>query len=373
MTESRWRGLRSAVRGLDPGYFGLVMATGIVSQSMKLDGATRLSGILLGIAILAYLVLAVLYAWRLAGHNRAVRADAHDPRRAFGFFTIAAGSDVLAVRLADDGHLTAAAALLAIGGACWILMSYGIPLVLAGPGATRAALADQRGFRSALTGANGTWFLWPVAAQSVAVGLTSLAPPVHPPLAALAVACWSVGMVLYLLVAALVVAVMLAVPARPAELTPAYWVFMGAAAISTLAGAQIIRLPAGPLLAAVHPVVAGSSVVLWAFGTWLIPLLAFIGLWRHVRCRVPLAYEPAWWSIVFPVAMYGVASHELGTVLHVPWLVTLGRDEAWPALAIWALTLLAMAVASLRRPAGVASPAAVHRNKAGRWKWTRTG
>ncbi|HEU5387676.1 MAG TPA: hypothetical protein VFV73_17405 [Streptosporangiaceae bacterium] len=52
-------------------------------------------------------------------------------------------------------------------------------------------------------------------------------------------------MVLYLLVAALVVAVVLAVPARPAELTPACWVFMGAAAISTLAGAQIIRLPAG--------------------------------------------------------------------------------------------------------------------------------
>ncbi|HEU5387677.1 MAG TPA: hypothetical protein VFV73_17410 [Streptosporangiaceae bacterium] len=97
-----------------------------------------------------------------------------------------------------------------------------------------------------------------------------------------------------------------------------------------------------------HPVVAGSPVVLWAFGTWLIPLLACIGLWRHVRCRVPLAYVPAWWSIAFPVAMYGVASHELGAVLPVPWLVTLGRNKAWPALAIWALTLLAMAIASLR-------------------------
>ena len=59
--------------------------------------------------------------------------------------------------------------------------------------------------------------------------------------------------------------------------------------------------------------------------------------------RVPLAYEPGWWSIVFPVGMYGVASHELGAALHVSWLVTLGRDEAWAALAVWAAVTLAMA------------------------------
>ena len=348
LTESRWPGLGSAVRGLDPAYFGLVMATGIVSQGMKLDGATRLSGILLSIAILAYLVLAVMYAGRLARYPRAVRADMHDPRRAFGFFTLAAGSDVLAVRLAGDGHFTATAVLLIIGGACWMLLSHGVPLLLAGQGVMRAAEADRGDLRPALAAANGTWFLWPVSAQSVAVGLTSLAQPVPPALAALAVACWAVGVVLYLLVVALVVAVVLAVPVRPGELIPAYWVFMGAAMISVLAGAQILRLPPGPLLAAVHAVVAGSSVVLWAFGTWLIPSLAFLGLWRHVLCRVPLAYEPAWWSIAFPVAMYGVASHELGTALHVPWLVTLGRDESWPALAIWVLAFLAMAIASLR-------------------------
>ena len=61
-------------------------------------------------------------------------------------------------------------------------------------------------------------------------------------------------------------------------------------------------------------VVAGLSVVLWAFGTWLIPLLLALGAWRHLLRRVPLAYEPGLWSIVFPVGMYGVASRELGAV-----------------------------------------------------------
>jgi tellurite resistance protein TehA-like permease len=334
------------VRDLNPGYFGLVMATGIVSQAMKLDGATRLSGIMLGIAILAYLALAVLYVWRLARHQGVIRADSHDPLRVFGFFTLAAGSDVLSVRLAGDGHVTAAAALLAVGGASCVLLSYGVPLLLvSGDSSGRPVLGLAR---SALANANGTWFLWPVAVQSVAVGVTALQPPVPPALTALAVVCWAVGVALYLLMAILVAAVRFALPVRPAELTPAYWVFMGASAISVLAGAQILRLAPGPLLAAVHALVAGSSVMLWAFGTWLIPLLVFLGVWRHVISRVPLAYDAAWWSMVFPIGMYGVASHELGTTLHVRWLMILGRDEAWPALAIWALVFAAMIVASLR-------------------------
>ena len=44
-----WRpALRVAIRDLNPGYFALVMATGIVSQAMRLDGARSLSGFLLG-------------------------------------------------------------------------------------------------------------------------------------------------------------------------------------------------------------------------------------------------------------------------------------------------------------------------------------
>jgi tellurite resistance protein TehA-like permease len=325
--------LRAAVCDTDPGYFALVMATCIVSRGMQLDGAARLSGILLGAGITAYILLAAVYTWRFAWYPAQVRADAADPRRAFGFFSLAAGSDVLAARLAGDTHWVAAIVLLVIGGVSWVLLSYTLPLVLGGRTAGPAALR----------GANGSWFLWPVAAQSVAVGITSLPAPVPAGAADVAVACWAVGVILYLLVAALVTAAVLAFPVRPAELTPAYWVFMGAAAISVLAGAQIMRLPPGPLLAAAHAVVTGLSVMLWAFGTWLIPLLVILGVWRHVLSRVPLGYEPGMWGIVFPAGMYGVASRELGGALHVPWLVTLGRDAAWAALAAWAAVLAAMA------------------------------
>jgi tellurite resistance protein TehA-like permease len=336
--RSWWPRLRAGIRDLNPGYFALVMATGIVSEAMRLDGAASTSGFLLGAGIVAYVLLAAGYGWRLAGYRREFLADTADPRRAFAFFTFVAASDVLAARLAGDGHTVAAVLLLAAGGAGWLLLSYSVPLLLA----RRSSLAP------ALAGANGTWFVWVVGTQSIAVAAASLRKPLPEGLAALATCCWAVGVVLYLVIAVMVATALLEYPVRPAELTPPYWVSMGATAISVLAGALILRLPPTHLGAAVHGVVTGLSVVLWAFGTWLIPLLLVLGVWRHLLRRVSLAYEPGMWSIVFPIGMYGVASGELGQVLKVSWLVTLGRYEAWLALAVWAVVAVAMAAALLR-------------------------
>jgi hypothetical protein len=68
-----------------------------------------------------------------------------------------------------------------------------------------------------------------------------------------------------------------------------------------VAGAQILQSRPDPLGADVHSVVSGMSVVLWASGTWLIPLLLAVGH-GHVMRRVPLSYDPGLCSIVFPPA-----------------------------------------------------------------------
>ena len=55
---------------------------------------------------------------------------------------------------------------------------------------------------------------------------------------------------------------------------PLLWVVMGAAAISTNAGTQLIAIPEPlPFLAAQRPFVDGVSMMLWAWATWWIPLL----------------------------------------------------------------------------------------------------
>jgi tellurite resistance protein TehA-like permease len=342
----------TGLRELNPGYFALVMATGIVSRAMRLNGATGLSAVLLGAGIVAFVLLTVAYAGRFARYRGEFLADARDPRRAFGYFTFVAASDVLAVALVADGRPTAATAaaafLLAIGSAGWLLLTYSLPLLLAGGSVLRPALS----------GANGTWFMWVVGTQLIAVAATAFPPPVPAGLAALAIVCWAVGVVLYLVITVMVTIARLQYPVRPGELGPAYWVFMGATAISTLAGAKLLTLPPSPLAAAVREIVAGLSVILWAFGTWLVPLLLILGVWRHVVHRVPLTYEPGLWSIVFPIGMYGVAGHQLGAALGASWLMGLGRYAAWLAFAGWAAVALGMAWAPVKRTARAVRAAA---------------
>ena len=57
---------------------------------------------------------------------------------------------------------------------------------------------------------------------------------------------------------------------------------------------------------------------------------------------MPLRYEAPWWSIIFPLGMYGVATRALGEADHLPIVQAIGRFEIWLALAAWAATAAAM-------------------------------
>jgi len=121
---------------------------------------------------------------------------------------------------------------------------------------------------------------------------------------------------------------------------------MGATAITVLAGARILTLPAAlPVTRATAGFVEGFSFALWAFGTWWIPLLILLGLWRHVRRRWPLRYEPALWSAVFSLGMYSVATLSFGQVARLDFMEPLGRFMLWVAVAAWVV----VAVAALAR------------------------
>ncbi len=325
----------AGVEALHPGYFALVMATGIVSIAMRNHQAKVLSVVLLWLAALAYAVLVVLNVWRGIAFRGAVAADLADPRRAFGLFTFVAATDVLGTRLAVDAHHVAAFVLLGIGWMAWLVLGYLVPWTAVLGQARRPVLAD----------ANGTWFIWVVASQSVAVLAAVLEPAVgvgRRELALLAVFSWSVGVFLYAAAGIFVAARMLLYPLKPEDLTPPYWVAMGATAITVVAGARIVQMADAPMVEATRGLIAGTSVFFWAFGSWLVPPLIAAGIWRHLVHRVPLRYEAPLWSVIFPLGMYGVAGQYLGRADHLPIVEAVGADESWVALAAWALTFTAM-------------------------------
>ena len=88
--------LDGRVAELYPGYFALVMATGIISNAL-FGEARELSDLMFLVGAAAYPWLAILTVARAVRFPRALWSDLVNPRLVFAFFTIVAASDVLGV------------------------------------------------------------------------------------------------------------------------------------------------------------------------------------------------------------------------------------------------------------------------------------
>lgn len=323
------------------------MASGIVSSGCELLGWSVPSLIMLWVALLGGAVLTVVLLIRLILHSTAVATDARNPSTCFGFFTIVAGANVLGVRL-DMSGLHRPALALGIGSALiWLFLTYGLPSLL---------LMARQG-ASVLEQVNGSWFLWVVGTQSLATAAASAGRASgSDTLAAVAVALWGFGVALYLLITTVVVLRLLAAGAEPGAFGPAYWIAMGATAITALAGSQILRLPEqAPVMHATRGFVSGTSYVMWAVGLWWVPLLVIIGVWRHLIKKYPLRYDTQVWSIVFPLGMFGVSSVLFGESEGLAFMHTVGAAMIVVACVAWLLAAAQM-IFSLTRPAARLSP-----------------
>ena len=329
--------IRTGVKGLTPGYFALVMGSGILSVGMELQGHRVLSEVLLVVCAASFVLLLSLTAWRFVAYRAATIEDFMDPRRGFGFFTFVAGTNVLGVRLGLDGHYTATAVLFALAGSAWLVLGYVVPWT--------AVLGPQP--RPVVAAANGTWFIWTVATQSAATAAATLEPRVDTgriALALVAVVAWSVGVFLYAATGVIVTLRLMLYDFGPEDLNPPYWVTMGALAITVLAGARIVEMADAPMVDATRELIAGLAVVLWAFATWLIPPLVAAGWWRHVVRKIPLRYEATLWSMIFPLGMYAAAGIYLGRADHLPLVHRIASIELWIAFAAAVTVFVAMLV-----------------------------
>jgi len=337
--------VRRAIATLDPGYFAWVMATGIVSVGTELLGDHLLSKVLLGVTVAAFVGLTLTYVARLVFFAAFVRQSAADPTTAMAYFTVVAGTDVLAVRLVMAAHPLVAFALGTAAAALWLVLTYALPWSI---------VATAR--RPVLGQINGTWLVWVVATQSLSIVAAAVAPSapatwLRADLPAIAVCLWGLGVMLYLVLIVIIFLRLLVIEVTPAEMGPAYWIAMGATAISVRAAAGILALHdprAAVLVAAMRPFVVGLSVVLWAFGTWWIPLLVLFGIWRYVLRRYPRTYEPRLWNVVFPLGMYTVASFSLGQIAGLGFMAAVARVWVWVGVAAWVAVLCVMGGALIR-------------------------
>lgn len=321
------------IRTLYTGYFACVMATGIVSIALLLTHQAALSDILwgLGFAFLAYFI--VVYLMRIVRFGREVRQDAMDPSKVFGFFTFIAALGVLATRSALSGWTLVPGGLTLIAAIAWCFLLYWVFAML--------LFTNERPIEGAL---NGSWLVAIVATESLAITWVLLAaiwPAQREALQLLAYAFWTFGVLLYLIIITLIMYRFFFLRVQSGDLTPPYWINMGAMAITTVAGARLLEIAQpSPFLETLHPYIEGFTVMMWAWGTWWIPLLIIIGIWKYLVAKEPVRYQPALWSMVFPLGMYATSLHLLGHIPGLAFLAVLGPGATWIAFGAWVLVAL---------------------------------
>src|SRR6185436_1827185 len=122
MTHGR---ISTAAANLFPGYFALVMATGIVSIAAFQLNLKQLAWVLLGINLLAYVFLWFLLLIRLLRFFPRIKADITDHARGPGFFTVVAGTCVLGSQcVIVAGQYRVAGVLWLLGLLLWTVVMY---------------------------------------------------------------------------------------------------------------------------------------------------------------------------------------------------------------------------------------------------------
>ena len=143
-----------AAADLFPGYFALVMATGIISIGCYLLEMKTLAIVLLAVNIIAFAVLWLLLLIRLVLFFARVKDDINNHVRGPGFFTVVAGTSVLGSQLlivANQSQVATVLWLVAV--ILWVVIMYTF----------FAAMTVRENKPSIESGLNGAWLLVVVA------------------------------------------------------------------------------------------------------------------------------------------------------------------------------------------------------------------
>lgn len=333
----------SPIANLFPGYFALVLATGIIAIGAEQQNLRLLANTLFGIAALAFLVLFIMTLLRLLLYPKLLFSDLTHHSLGFSFLTLVAAINVLGGCAADIQKWWTVAEF------CW---GFGLLLLVMLIYSSLFGVILRSEKPPMGTGINGTWFLLTVSLESVAVLGGTLLGHTGPNegIELVTASAFTLGIVLYLVVVTMLFQRWSFSVLDPADAQPPSWIAAGAAAIMVLAGSTMLGTrELIPRFESLAPFLEGMIMLAWATATFWLPVLVGIGIWRHLIRRVPFSYDPSYWALVFPLGMYGVATYKMISVLDLESIWVVPQAALIVALLAWVVVFTGMLRQPLRR------------------------
>ncbi len=327
----------SDLSNLPTAYFALVMATGIVSIASSYFSFNLLASSLFYFNIAAYLFLCILYTLRIIVYPSKLIADIYDHAKSPGLLTFVAGSCVLGSQFVIiASNYTIATTLLYISIIAWLILIYTVFTVF----------TVKKGKPTINKAISGLWLLIIVSTQSISVLASQLIGfiPFSPDIVLFfALAMFLCGCMFYIIIITLIVYRMSFFEMQAEEFAPAYWINMGAVAISTLAGSNLIlNAQSGTFIQEILPFLKGFTLFFWSIGSWWIPLIIILGIWRHIFKQFPLKYHPQYWGMIFPLGMYTACTVKLSQALELSFLMAIPSIFIYIALVAWWVAFISM-------------------------------
>lgn len=317
---------------LAPLYFSYVMATEIISISLHTQHYISLSFILYILGLFGYILLIILYGLRIWKYPKDAWRDLIDIPRGFEYFSFVAGTNTLLVRALIDNN---SASIMIIAMFSIIIITFLFYFI-----GLHLLLNNQKAISESV---NPSWFLSVIALQSISIIISGLLGKnllANEFFWLIGYGSWTTGLILYFIVLLFVLHRSFFYKISANDLHLGYWMCMGAAAISILAGSELIQYSQSSLFILNQKSLITTVVVsLWIWCTLWIPYLFIMEIYKYIILKNSVKYQISLWSMVFPLGMYSVASEVCFNLTHLNVIKFISEYWIWIAFASWVFVI----------------------------------
>lgn len=333
---------KQGIQTFSPDYFALAMSTGIVSIASFMLGYTEIAKGLFVLNNLELVLLSCIFILRISFFSKSFVKDLSTHSKGAGFLTIPAALCLLGIEhLLIKNNFILSIFIWYFSIALWLILLYSFFVLV--------TVKKQK--PSLESGLNGSWLLFVVSAQALSI-LGSL---IHPHLnlkvevsVFINLFFYLLGVLFYIILIGIIFYRTIFVLMQADEFKPSYWIDMGAAAISTLSGILLIKsMGSVGIFQAYIPTIKLLSILFWIAGTWWIPAIIFLEIWRNKS--ISLKYNSGYWSLVFPLGVYTACTWQLANETGFSFLTEVSSVFIYIAWFAWLITFVAMCSKIIRR------------------------